>query len=97
LGAVFEEKRLEVHDRFVALIRTYLDEAIAVGDIPAMDTEIVAYAWMGAINEIVIHWVYTGQPTPDRILHSLRPLLLRSVGYEEDAEQNLLRSETSKT
>ncbi|CAG0990297.1 partial HTH-type transcriptional regulator SrpR, partial [Anaerolineae bacterium] len=32
LGAIFEKKRLEVNDRFANLIRTYLDEAIKVGD-----------------------------------------------------------------
>src|SRR5690606_39400527 len=34
LGNVFEKKRLEVSERFVGLIRTYLDEAIELGDIP---------------------------------------------------------------
>lgn len=83
LGTAFEAKRLQVHDRFANLIRLYLDEAVAVGDIAPVDTELVAYAWMGAINEIVIRWVYTGQPDPDRILNTLRPMLLRSVGYDE--------------
>jgi AcrR family transcriptional regulator len=83
LGTIFEEKRLEVHNRFIELIRTYIDEAIAVGDVVPVDSEIVARAWMGAINEVVIHWVYTGNPTPDRILETMLPMLLRSIGYEE--------------
>jgi TetR/AcrR family fatty acid metabolism transcriptional regulator len=83
LGSVFEEKRWQVHRRFVDLIRHYLDEAVAVGDIDPIDTEVVATAWMGAINEVVINWVYTGKPEPERIMHTLRPLLLRSVGFEE--------------
>jgi len=82
LGSVFEEKRLEVQDRFARLIKLYLDQAVVAGDIPQIDTEIVAYAWTGAINEVVIRWVYTGQPTPDRILTTLLPLLLKSVGFE---------------
>jgi AcrR family transcriptional regulator len=84
LGSVFEEKRMEVHERFVRLIRTYLDQAVAVGDIAPLDTELTAHAWMGAINQLVIQWVYTGQPDPERILKTLRPLLLRSVGFEPD-------------
>ena len=84
LGAAFEEKRLQVYDRFAALVKTYLDQAIREGDIPPVDTNIAAYAWMGAINEIVIRWVYTGQPDPERILTTLRPMLLRSVGFAED-------------
>lgn len=83
LGATFENKRLEVNDRFARLIETYLQEAIAVGDIVPIDTEMVAYAWMGAIYNVIIRWVYTGEPEPQRILDALVPILLRSVGYDE--------------
>jgi TetR/AcrR family transcriptional regulator, fatty acid metabolism regulator protein len=81
LGNLFEKKRLEINDRFADLIRTYLDEAVAVGDIPPTDTEIISHAWMGAIYSVVIRWVYTGEPEPARILSALLPSLLRSVGY----------------
>jgi TetR/AcrR family transcriptional regulator, fatty acid metabolism regulator protein len=82
LGTTFEEKRLEVNDRFARLIETYLLEAVAVGDIEPVDAELVAHAWMGAIYQIVIRWVYTGEPDPEKILATLVPLLMRSVGYE---------------
>jgi AcrR family transcriptional regulator len=83
LGSVFEKKRVEVNDRFASLIREYLDEAIHVGDIAPVDTDVVSYAWMGAIYGIVIRWVYTGEPDSERILTALLPLLLKSVGYED--------------
>ncbi|MEO8397784.1 MAG: TetR/AcrR family transcriptional regulator, partial [Chloroflexota bacterium] len=83
LGTVFEKKRVEVNDRFANLIRKYLDESITIGDIAPVDTEVVSYAWMGAIYGIVIRWVYTGEPDSERILSALLPLLLKSVGYEE--------------
>jgi AcrR family transcriptional regulator len=89
LGTAFEEKRLEIHDRFAQLIKSHLDQALAEGDIPAIDTEVVAYAWMGAINEIVIRWVHTGQPEPERILLPLRSMLLRSIGVSEQKIQSL--------
>lgn len=82
LGTVFEEKRLQLHDRFARLIRVHLEEAIVAGEIQPVDLDLVSYAWMGAINEIAIRWVYTGQPEPERILNTLRPMLLRSVGVE---------------
>ena len=82
LGTSFENKRLEINDRFAGLIESYLQEAIEVGDISEVDTEVVSYAWMGAIYHIVIRWVYTGEPQPQRIIEGLVPLLLRSVGYE---------------
>lgn len=84
LGAVFEEKRLELHDRFAGVIKAYLDEAVANGEIQPIDTEVTAYAWMGAINEVVIRWVYTGQPELHRLLIPLRTMLLRSVGISDD-------------
>ena len=83
LGATFENKRLEVNDRFARLIETYLQEAVTVGDINPVDTEMVACAWMGAIYNVIIRWVYTGEPEPQRILDALVPILLRSVGYVE--------------
>jgi TetR/AcrR family transcriptional regulator, fatty acid metabolism regulator protein len=82
LGSVFEQKRLEITDRFAELIRIYLQEAIDVGDVLPVDVDVVAHAWMGAIYNVVIQWVYTGEPDRERILDALLPLLLRSVGYE---------------
>lgn len=83
LGAPFESKRNAVNDRFAQLIAGYLQEAVAVGDIAPVDVEVVAYAWMGAIYNVIIRWVYTGEPEPPRIMAGLLPLLLRSVGYVE--------------
>lgn len=82
LGKPFEEKRNEVNDRFARLIETYIQEAIELGEIKDVDTEVVSYAWMGAIYGVVIRWVYTGEPSQARIFDGLLPLLLRSVGYE---------------
>ncbi len=84
LGIAFEEKQQEIHDRFVEIIKTHLDEAVQEGDIPAIDTEIAAYAWMGALNEVVIRWIHTGVPDLERALPTLRIFLLRSVGVPED-------------
>ena len=82
LGSVFENKRAEVNDRFARLIETYLLEAIDQGDIEPVDSEVVSFAWMGAIYGLVIRWVTTGEPEPARIMDGLVPLLLRSVGYD---------------
>ncbi len=83
LGSVFEKKRIEVNDRFAMLIKTYLDEAIATGDIDPVNTHIVSHAWMGAIYNVVIQWVYTGEPAKEEIIDALLPLLLNSVNYQE--------------
>ncbi|MCB9461456.1 MAG: TetR/AcrR family transcriptional regulator [Anaerolineaceae bacterium] len=88
LGNVFEKTRMQMTDRFAELIKTYLDEAIEVGEIEPVDTTVVAHAWMGAIYNVVIQWVYTGDPEPQRIMDTLLPLLLNSVQFHvarEDA------------
>ena len=80
LGLAFEEKRRAVNDRFIKIIKENLDEAVADGSIAPLDTEIAACAWIGALNEIVLRWVYTGQPDPVRSLPALRMFLLQSIG-----------------
>lgn len=82
LGAPFEQKRQEINTRFARMIGGYLQEAIQVGDIEPVDVEVVSYAWMGAINAVIIHWVYTGEPEPQRIVDALLPVLLKSVGHD---------------
>jgi len=86
LGNTFEQKRLAINDRFASLIATYLQEAVDVGEIAPLDTEVVAQAWMGAIYNLVIRWVYTGEPDSERIVAALVPMLLQSVGYQPDEE-----------
>ena len=83
LGEPFEAKRREINDHFAEVIQQYLDQAIADGSIPDTDTEIAARAWMGALNEVVLRWVYIGSPDPSRALPALRTLLLRSIGVSE--------------
>ncbi len=85
LGERFERQRLALNDRFAALIRTYLDQAVAEGDIPPLDTEVTAYAWVGAIYELVTRWLLTDQPPMERLLPGLRAVLLRSIGLHAPA------------
>lgn len=86
LGSVFEQKRMEINDRFAGLIKTYLEEAVAAGEIEPVDTDVIAYAWMGSIYHLTIRWVYTGEPEPDRIVETLVPMLLRSVNVGESKQ-----------
>jgi AcrR family transcriptional regulator len=84
LGPSFERKRLEIYSRFARLIKENLDEALAEGSIPPINTEITAYAWLGAINELVLRWIYTGQPDPlTQTLPTLQELFLRGIGITQ--------------
>jgi TetR/AcrR family transcriptional regulator, fatty acid metabolism regulator protein len=81
LGPAYQSKRLEVHGRFASLIQAYLDEAVAEGSIPALDTRVATLAWLGAVNEVVIQWLYSGRPDlMTEAVPALAPLLLRSIG-----------------
>jgi TetR/AcrR family fatty acid metabolism transcriptional regulator len=81
LGHGFDEKLMEVRAQVAMVIKKYLDQAVAQGAIAPIDTEITAFAWLGAINEIVIRWLITGKPAKiEDVLPELRALLLRSVG-----------------
>jgi len=84
LGAAFEEKRVQINSHFAGLIKEHLDQAVADDAIPPIDTEVAALAWMGAIYEVVIRWVLSGEPAPGRTLPTLRTMLLRSIGVPEE-------------
>jgi len=84
LGTAFEEKRQAVNQRFIEIVRENLDTAVEDKSIPPLDTEVAACAWVGALNEVVLRWVYTGNPDPQRSLPSLRKLLLSSIGIPEE-------------
>jgi AcrR family transcriptional regulator len=81
LGPAYQSKRLEVHGRFASLIQAYLDDAVAEGSIPSQDTRVATLAWLGAVNEVVIQWLYSGRPDlTTEAVPALTPLLLRSIG-----------------
>jgi hypothetical protein len=70
-----------VRERFASLIQGYLDDAVAEGSIPPVDTRVATFAWLGAVNEVVIQWLYRGRP--DLLAEAvpvLTRILLRSIG-----------------
>jgi TetR/AcrR family transcriptional regulator, fatty acid metabolism regulator protein len=84
LGATYEAKRAEVHGRFAALIQGYLEEAVGEGAIPVLDTRVATLAWLGAVNEVVLHWLTAaGAPELTTTVPALSRLLLRSIGAQQ--------------
>jgi AcrR family transcriptional regulator len=80
LGPVYQAKRAEVAGRFAALIRGYLDEAVADGSIAPVDTRVATLAWLGAVNEIVTQWLHGDVPDLEATIPALTRILLRSIG-----------------
>jgi AcrR family transcriptional regulator len=83
-GRVFQAETNALHARFAVLIQGYLDEAVAAGAAPPMDTRIVSIAWFGAINEVVARWLLADKPARlEDAYPALRATLLRSAGVPE--------------
>jgi AcrR family transcriptional regulator len=84
-GRAFNAETNALHDRFARMIAGYLDEAVAAGEIPPIDTALTGVAWFGALNEVVARWLLADDPGRLEDAYStLRALLLRSVGVAEE-------------
>ena len=94
LGAVFEERRRALNDRLTRIIQARLERAVEDGSIPPQRTDISARAWVGALNEIVVHWIYTGEPPLEESLPHLRQILARSIGVPEEKLPNVAASDS---
>ncbi len=83
-GRVFQVETNNLHDRFARLIQGYLDEAVAAGVIPPLETQVTSVVWFGALNEMVARWLLAERPAPlDDSYPALREVLLRSAGVPE--------------
>ncbi len=83
LGAVFEERRRAINNRLTLIIQSRLEQAMKDGSIPPIQAEITARAWVGALNEVVVNWIYTGAPPLEEALPVLRQFLARSIGIPD--------------
>lgn len=82
LNPSFEVKRREIYGAFAKLIRGYLDDAIAEGDLPEQDTELAAYAWLGVISESIVYALESERDLSDpALIDGIAQLVLRAVGY----------------
>ncbi len=83
LGRAFDQKLLGARGKLALVIQRYLDQAVAAGQIPPLDTELAAAVWLGAINEVVVRWLNTGRPASlDAARPALQRLLLHGVGLK---------------
>jgi AcrR family transcriptional regulator len=79
-GPEFHTRMAEIRSDFVGLLKARLDAARSAGEIEAVDTEIAARAWFGAVYEVITHWALTRDPRPLSDVYAiLRPLLRRSL------------------
>ena len=83
-GSEFQAELQRLHERFSGLIAEQLDAAVEEGSIAAIDTQVVAMAWFGSLNEVVMRWLMAEHPGRlEDTYPTLRAILLRSVGISE--------------
>jgi len=82
MGNAFEAKRAEMFDRFAGVIAKELEEAKKVGQIDELNTGLASRVWLGAVNEVVVHWLFSGGPSPKDSAADLKKFLLDSVRGE---------------
>jgi AcrR family transcriptional regulator len=79
-GREFNSKLSDLHEAFAAIIKRWLDQAVAAGAFPPLDTELASVAWFGAVNQVVTRWVLTGRPERlEDAYPTLRTLLLTGL------------------
>jgi AcrR family transcriptional regulator len=79
MGNAFERKRGELFGRLAGVVKSRLDEAVALREIGPLDTSVASQIWLGAINELLIRWLYTGQPSPAAAASLLRAVLIEGT------------------
>ncbi len=83
LGEVFEERRRMVNDRFCDMIEKRLQRSVADGSLPPMNTQIVSRLWVGAMNELIIHWIFTPGFNLEANLPEINAFFKNSIRYKE--------------
>ena len=79
MGNAFESKRAEVFDRFARVIGVHLQVAKEAGQIREENTHLASLVWLGAMNEVVVHWLFADGSSPKDVMSDLKSLLLASV------------------
>ena len=83
----FNQRLVEIRAEFAELIERYLDDAVASGAIPPLDTAIAASAWFGAVNEIVTQWALANRSRTSLLqaYPTIRTLFLRGIGVPDES------------
>ena len=82
MGNQFERKRAEIFDRFASVIEARLRMAFENGETLRIDPALTARIWLGAVNELVIHWLHEGGPSPAQRSDEIAAVLMSGVRLE---------------
>ena len=80
LGKAFDKQVYAAHREFAQLIRRHLQAAVDDGSIAPIDAELTAYAWLGAIHEVLFMTLLAGERRRlETLVEPLCALLVRSL------------------
>ena len=79
MGNAFESKRAEIFNRFARVIGEQLHAAKEAGQIREENTDLASLVWLGAMNEVIVHWLFSDGAPPKDVISDLKSLLLASV------------------
>lgn len=89
LNPSFERKRVEKLEFFSRFIQDKLEQALEQGVIPPIDSRVAAYAYVGAVNNVITHWLTHNEPenllsaAPALIMFNQRGIGLTNCGVRE--------------
>jgi AcrR family transcriptional regulator len=96
MGNAFEAKRAEMFDRFAGVIARELEEAKVSGQIDDVNTGLASRVWLGAVNEVVVNWLFSGGPSPKESALELKGFLLNSVRGQAKSARSSANGASSK-
>ena len=79
MGNSFQQTRARIFNRFAGMIERQLNLAVKSGELPPVDSKVAARIWLGAISEILIHWLYSEGPSPEDTLPTLLTMFVNSL------------------
>ena len=88
MGNAFEAKRAEMFERFAGVIARELEAAKTTGQIYDVNTGLASRVWLGAVNEVVVYWLFSGGPSPKESAPELKRILLDSVRGRADSARS---------
>ena len=83
MGNQFEQKRAEIFDRFANVIEQRLKEAVENGETAGIDPAMTSRIWLGAVNELVIHWLHVGGTSPAQRADEISRTLIFGIRTEQ--------------
>ena len=92
----FEARLAEIHDLFAGFVRQELAEAQGRGELPPIDPEVAARAWVGTFYEVIMTWLRSVEAdrdsNPARLLLQTIPALVKynlaAVGAPDHAPRD---------